>query len=206
MMLWRTRHADPDLTASLRTCVIVAAKLNDEKFSFSIQPPTCPTGPHALTDWVRRPFDWWNDKYLALSFAIARKNCYKLWAEGCGYYYCVIIKAFLMLNVKCRTDKQPQLSMQRLHRQKSGFGLGEWMVDMRIFGEHKIRSSGCQKKSRSGGIITKWACYGASIDSWLSARLSVCRPVYLSVCLSGWTGCRRLSCKSHLKSAPFTKM
>lgn len=96
--------------------VIVAAKLNDEKFSLAklqAQLPTLatPSVTASVVHLIDEMINIWS--CLPLSAASARKNCNKLLLRECWeHYYCVIIKAFLMLNVKCRTDKQPQLSMQ----------------------------------------------------------------------------------------------
>lgn len=124
MILWRTwtwtewgRHTlslTSDCT-SKELWVIVAAKLNDEKFSLAklqAQLPTLatPSVTASVVHLIDEMINIWS--CLPLSAASARKNCNKLLRECWGHYYCVIIKAFLMLNVKCRTDKQPQLSMQ----------------------------------------------------------------------------------------------
>lgn len=103
--------------ASKELWVIVAAKLNDEKFSLAklqAQLPTLatPSVTASVVHLIDEMINIWS--CLPLSAASARKNCNKLLLRECwGHYYCVIIKAFLMLNVKCRTDKQPQLSMQQ---------------------------------------------------------------------------------------------
>lgn len=112
--------------ASKELWVIVAAKLNDEKFSLAklqAQLPTPQLSPSVTASVVHlidEMINIWS--CLPLSAASARKNCNKLLLQECwGHYYCVIIKAFLMLNVKCRTDKQPQLSMQEGGRRMPGW-------------------------------------------------------------------------------------
>lgn len=121
MMLWRTwtwTGGHSVWLASKELWVIVAAKLNDEKFSLAklqAQLPTLQLSPSVTASVVHlidEMINIWS--CLPLSAASVRKNCNKLLLRECwGHYYCVIIKAFLMLNVKCRTDKQPQLSMQQ---------------------------------------------------------------------------------------------
>lgn len=127
--------------ASKELWVIVAAKLNDEKFSLAklqAQLPTLatPSVTASVVHLIDEMINIWS--CLPLSAASARKNCNKLLLQECwGHYYCVIIKAFLMLNVKCRTDKQPQLSMQQEGEGCQGCQ-DEW-----------TRSSDCQKKKRN---------------------------------------------------------